>query len=80
MEVCKPSGLWSTADDFVESDIAVLAQHMKQCEHAHGRLPRLQSAAETLRIQMGSHIVTSACLGGAAGTSLLLAIAHLGFL
>ena len=72
MEVCKPNGLWSTTNDLVENDIASLV--------ALGRVPRLQSAAEALRIKMGAHIVTSACLGGAVGTSLVLAFAHLGFL
>ena len=79
MEVCKPNGHW-TSDDLVETDIARLAQHMKQCERALGRVPRLQSAAETVRFQMGSHIVTSACLGSAVGTSLVLAFAYLNVL
>jgi hypothetical protein len=74
MEVCKPNGLWSTANDWVENDIASLAQHMRQCERALGCVPRLQSAAEAVRIKMGAHIVTSACLGGAVGTSLVMQI------
>lgn len=80
MEACKPNGLWSTTEGLVENDIAGLAQHMKQCERALGRVPRLHSAADTVRMKMGSHIVTSACLVGAVGSSLVLAFAHLGLL
>jgi hypothetical protein len=80
VEACKPNRLWSTTNDLVENDIASLAQNMRQCERALGRVPRLRSVVQTVRIEIGAHIVTSACLGSAVGASLVLAFVHLGFL